>query len=79
MPSQLFYKSPAETKPCYLHVDSPAYVGLFVKLMSRLGPDTPVTLTEMLPAVDDTWLVDARGLRYACEMRLVMRSLADRR
>ena len=53
--------------------DSPVYIGLFVKQMSQLALDARVGISEMLPTVDDTWLVDANGARYTCEMRLVLR------
>jgi hypothetical protein len=30
-----------------------------------------VTVTEMLPAPDQTWLTDAKGRRYTAELRMV--------
>jgi hypothetical protein len=30
-----------------------------------------VTVAEMLPAPDQTWLTDARGQRYTAELRVV--------
>lgn len=36
------------------------------------GPaSAPITLTEMLPAPDQTWLPDAEGRRYTGELRIV--------
>jgi hypothetical protein len=68
LPRFVFYKVPQETKPCYLDLDSPHYVDLLAHL-ARKAPELAVS--EMLPAIDQTWLPDAAGRRYACELRLV--------
>lgn len=70
MPRRVFYKSPAEEKPCYLDFNSPVYTALFVKQMKPLAGDASVRIEEMLPDVDDAWLVDVEGSRYTCELRL---------
>lgn len=40
-------------------------------------PDRRITLSEMLPRADDTWLRDAEGNRYTCELRLMARHLFE--
>lgn len=66
---RVFYKSPAERKPCYLDFNSPTYVSLFRKIIRRLGADQSVRIEEMFPDIDDVWLTDSRGHRYTCEFR----------
>ena len=75
MPRQVFVKVPIETKPCYVDFDSPVYVNLLAKLMRRTaeqgGKDMQAVFTEMLPGVEQSWLPDAEGRRYTCELRMV--------
>ncbi|HEU4432747.1 MAG TPA: lantibiotic dehydratase [Pyrinomonadaceae bacterium] len=75
MPRQVFVKVPIETKPCYVDFDSPVYVNLLAKLMRRTaekgGPEMQAVFTEMLPDVEQSWLPDADGRRYTCELRMV--------
>ena len=78
MPRHVFYKSPGETKPCYLDFDSPIYVEAFLKLMRRLRPTASVKLVEMVPSPEQTWLTDADGAPYTCELRIAMRASSDR-
>jgi hypothetical protein len=66
-PRFLFYKVPDEPKPYYLDLDSLVLVEIFAKLCRK---GAGVTLTEMLPTVEETWLVDREGNRYTCELRL---------
>jgi hypothetical protein len=68
LPRFLFYKIPEEAKPCYLDLDSAVYVDLFAKLVRK---SSAVQVVEMLPTIDDTWLVDADGQRYVSELRMV--------
>jgi hypothetical protein len=74
MPRFVFFKSPVEEKPCYVDFDSPIYVDALAKMVRRAaesGASARVSLTEMLPGMDDLWLTDAEGERYTCELRLV--------
>jgi hypothetical protein len=74
MPRQVFVKVPIETKPCYVDFDSPIYVNLLAKLMRRTaekgGKEMQAVFTEMLPGVEQSWLPDAEGRRYTCELRM---------
>lgn len=70
MPRRVFYKSPVETKPCYLDLASSLYVQIFLRLMQQAPADAPVRIVEMSPDVHEAWLPDAEGERYTCELRL---------
>ena len=78
LPRHVFYKSPTERKPCYLDLDSPIYVNVFAKTLRHLDPDAPVRIVEMLPRIDETWLVDINGTTYTSELRLVARRPGSR-
>jgi hypothetical protein len=78
LPRFCFYRTAGEDKPCYLDLASPIYVNLFSRLVRAAvaaeGEDTAdgaLVVEEMLPAIEDTWLTDARGDRYTCELRMV--------
>jgi len=74
LPRFTFYRVPAERKPCYLDLDSPVYCEIFARYARRAGragaTQGPVSLTEMLPRMDQAWLADGAGERYACELRV---------
>jgi hypothetical protein len=73
LPDLLFVKFPEETKPSLVDFTSPTLVLAFAGLARaarRLDPDAAVTLSEPLPAPDDSWLTDADGERYVSELRL---------
>jgi hypothetical protein len=75
LPRFCFYRAAGEIKPGYLDLASPTYVNLFARLVRAAvaaeGGDEVLVMEEMLPAIGDTWLTDARGDRYACELRMV--------
>jgi hypothetical protein len=74
LPRYLFVKSPLETKPFFVDLASPVYVELLVSAVRKLRsgqPDARLSVTEMLPSIDQTWLPDASGNRYVAEFRLV--------
>lgn len=77
MPRQLFYKAPDETKPCYLDLDSPIYVRLFAKTMSRQAPHATIRIEEMLPLPSESWLEDADGAHYTSEFRFAARHVSS--
>ena len=80
IPRFVFVKVPVEPKPFYVDFDSPVLVNLFAKSVRRCVEEAEagavVTVTEMLPAADQTWLPDGEDRRYTCELRLVV---VDRR
>ena len=67
LPRCVFYKVPEEPKPCYLDFASPMYVEIFARIARTASR---IHVSEMLPAVEDGWLVDADGQRYASELRI---------
>jgi hypothetical protein len=81
LPRFLFYKSPVETKPCFLDLQSPILVNLFSKVVRRTARDVSkevavsrnhnITLSEMIPAPQETWLPDSEGNTYTSEFRIV--------
>lgn len=75
MPRFVFVKVPTEQKPCFIDFDSPIYIDMLAKMIRRnmeIHPDTlSITITEMLPAPDQTWLTDAEGQHYTSELRFV--------
>ncbi|MEU1402274.1 lantibiotic dehydratase [Streptomyces sp. NPDC005728] len=81
LPDLLFVKFPEETKPSLVDLTSPTLVLSFANLVRtarRLAPDALVTLSEPLPAPDDSWLADADGERYVSELRLqISRKVAE--
>ncbi|GGV79749.1 MULTISPECIES: lantibiotic dehydratase [Streptomyces] len=73
LPERLFVKFPEETKPSLMDFTSPTLVLAFAGLARaarRHDPDADVTLSEVLPALEDSWLTDADGERYVSELRL---------
>jgi hypothetical protein len=75
IPLRVFVKVPVEPKPLYVDFDSPVLVGLFSKAVRRCveaNVESRITVTEMLPTIDQTWLLDGEGQRYTCELRMVV-------
>ena len=66
LPRFVMIKVPEETKPLYLDFMSPLYVDIFTRWVPKAAE---VTVTEMLPAPDELWLVDGTGRRYTSELR----------
>jgi hypothetical protein len=83
LPRQVFASATVEAKPLYVDFDSPLYVNILAKLVRRLrrecGGDARLTLVEMLPRIEDTWLVDAEGRQFTSELRLAAVDLAGAR
>jgi hypothetical protein len=81
IPRFVFYKSPVETKPSYLDLQSPILASVFFKQIRRTleahGPDAMIDVSEMLPSPEQTWLRDKHGRRYASELRMVAVDLSS--
>ncbi|MEV7098329.1 lantibiotic dehydratase [Amycolatopsis sp. NPDC051045] len=74
LPRFVFVVSPAEPRPFYVDFDSPVYVDILAKAVrrsARRDPGAHLTITEMLPAPDQTWLTDDAGQAYTAELRFV--------
>lgn len=78
LPRRVFIRSPQELKPFFVDFDSPAYVNLLAKAVRRLrlpggvkpGSTDRITVTEMLPDLDQLWLTDSDARRYTAELRM---------
>ena len=75
LPRFAFVKVPIERKPFYVDFDSPIYVGILAKMIRRTvdtgDPASEITVSEMLPGIDEVWLPDNEGRCYASEFRIV--------
>ena len=75
MPQFVFAKSGVEVKPLYVDFASPPYVDILAKVARRTAKGekakSMITISEMLPRHDQTWLQDAEGNRYTSELRIV--------
>jgi len=67
MPRWVFIKTAEEVKPVYVDFDSTVYVEVLAK---QLRGASAASLSEMLPAPQDVWVVDAAGARYTAELRV---------
>jgi len=67
LPRRVFYRATNETKPFCLDFESPTSVEIFAK-MARASPE--VSVSEMLPDMDELWLTDAQGETYTAELRI---------
>lgn len=68
LPRRVFCSSSAEVKPVLVDFDSPALVENFQAMTRK---DARIRVSEMLPDIEDLWLVDGEGDRYTCELRIV--------
>lgn len=88
MPRFVFVKTPVEVKPFFVDFESQIYVDIFAKMVRRtntnakpdpllaLTSEPRITITEMVPGPDQTWLMDRAGERYTSELRMVVVDLA---
>lgn len=76
MPRFVFVKASVEDKPFYVDFDSPIYIDSLAKTARRTIDDDAgapvITVTEMLPNPDQTWLADTADRRYTSELRCVV-------
>jgi hypothetical protein len=68
LPRYVFVKVPQEAKPYGVDFDSSVLIEIFAHLARK---SSSVTLSEMLPAPDELWLVDRSGQAYTSELRLI--------
>lgn len=74
LPQRVFVKVGTEVKPCFVDLTSPVYARILCTMLRSAeragGPDTEITVTEMLPTPEQAWLTDTEGRRYCSELRL---------
>jgi hypothetical protein len=68
MPRFVFVKSKEEVKPSFVDFESAVYVDALCKLARK---SSVLRFSEMLPSPSETWLPDAEGRSYTCELRMV--------
>jgi hypothetical protein len=74
LPRFVFVKVQVERKPFYVDLDSPIYLNIFARMIRRAAQSSPaaqVRIVEMLPDVNQTWLMDSEGQHYTSEIRMV--------
>jgi hypothetical protein len=69
LPRHVFIKVPEEPKPCYADFDSPIFVELLCRILRRASR---ITLSEMLPGLDESWVTGGSNERYTCELRMTV-------
>ncbi|MEM7151425.1 MAG: lantibiotic dehydratase [Myxococcota bacterium] len=67
LPRRVFVKSPSERKPIMIDFDNPFLVEALLYITSKVEY---VDVSEMLPGPHETWLPDASGRSYTCELRV---------
>lgn len=76
LPRFAFVVSPTEPRPFYVDFDSPVYSNIFTKAIRRLRRNEgqsqgQLTISEMVPTPEQTWLTDDQGSSYTSELRFV--------
>jgi hypothetical protein len=75
LPRHVFCRFTGERKPIYADLTSLASIDLIARGVRRCrreaGAGASVTVTEMLPDPNQTWLADRDGHRYTAELRMV--------
>lgn len=81
LPRFVFIKVPVETKPFYADFDSPVYVNMLARMIRRQALDgaegATITVSEMIPGLEQVWLPDSLGQSYTSEMRMVALDLQE--
>lgn len=74
LPERVFVKTKVEMKPIYVDLSSPAHVEILCVTARAArredGADSPVTISEMMPDLEQAWVRDADGAHYVSELRL---------
>jgi Lantibiotic dehydratase, N terminus len=74
IPERAFYRVRDEDKPIFVDFGSPPLVHLLARTVRKAAREdsaTGISISEMLPDLDQCWLRDADGAIYTCELRLV--------
>lgn len=75
LPRFIFARSPIEVKPIYIDLASPISIDIFAKIIRLASENGPagavISITEMLPALDQSWLPDKEDRRYTSELRVI--------
>lgn len=75
LPRFVFVRTPIEVKPTYLDFESPILIDVFVRMIRQSADEgdaaSLITMSEMIPDHEATWLRDAEGHRYTAEFRII--------
>lgn len=72
LPHHVFMKVPTEMKPFYVDFDSLASIDVCARILRRIPEDQGIiTVSEMLPDLHETWLIDQQHRPYTSELRFV--------
>jgi hypothetical protein len=72
LPPRVFVKPGGTDKPVYVDFDSPVLVNTLAKILRGADQDQPIGFSELLPDLDQLWLMDSDGERYTSELRFAM-------
>lgn len=76
LPRFLFVRTPGEMKPYYVDLDSLISVEILTKAIRQAkqaaSEDGRISVTEMLPSPEQSWLPDSNNHRYTSEFRMVL-------
>lgn len=75
LPACVFVKANVELKPFYVDLESPTFIDSLARVVRRCqsseSAESYITISEMLPSPEQSWLRDGEGTRYTCELRMV--------
>jgi Lantibiotic dehydratase, N terminus len=74
VPERVFVRVPVEVKPTAVDFRSIVLVNLFAKQIrqTKEAGHSRLSISEMLPDLDELWLADREGRRYSAELRCVV-------
>lgn len=68
LPRRVFLKVPGEVKPVFIDLESSVLVDHLARMARNVSS---ITISEMLPDVEHTWLIDHEHRTYTSELRVV--------
>jgi hypothetical protein len=76
IPRHFFVRTPNEKKPYYVDLASPVFTEIFAKAVRQAreasdAVEASISVSEMLPDPEHSWLLDSEGQQYTSELRLV--------
>ncbi len=79
LPRFVFVRSPLEVKPIFVDFESPIGVRVLARIVRQMqdhpsSEPAPLvfSISEMLPTIEEAWLPDATGQRFAAEIRIAV-------
>jgi hypothetical protein len=69
LPRYVFCKTPEQVKPVFVDLYSPIFAEVLANLLRGASA---ASFSEMLPATDELWTIDAAGATYTSELRMAI-------